>query len=296
MNESAQTPQRRVFVSYELPDGKVGGLLVKALDQRGIVADVDLSLKLAREHPDASMAIVVLSLNSANLLLMNIEAMIHLNWRMVIPVTLGGLDALPEEFRGIRAIDLSGWSGDPDDPRFVELENAVRARLNLVTELNLARFSQSVRAVRERLLSAGPVTALRVVEEIRLLHAEYGNGLFGRLTLSVEDGERTSADDWLVAVAEASPADAAIAGRTVVLRLAELDPTVKSAIPREVLNAIFGEVYQIDEPVEKSAATGPDGQAVEPVLVGTVDSDLVEWDKPLVDRLRWIPMSRCLPR
>jgi TIR domain/KAP family P-loop domain len=335
----------RVFVSYASADRRFVEVLVEALEQPGIAVDYDVSLlepgddwptHLTQAVRDAAVVVVVWSRTSVSSASVIAEVEVALARGTLVPVTLDGYGVLPKKFSHLYTLDLSGWSGSPDDPRVIRLVDTVQARLTPSPSFEPSRFSPSTREVRERLLSMGPVTALRVVEELRLLRPDYGSGMFSKLTLPVEEGERRRVDDWLIPVIQAvelrgddegwSEAQRVatqtagglgpqlskqmtefarrirggeIPGKMVVLALADLDRTVKEAIPPAVLSAIADELgapSEPSEPSEPSVSTNestssehpPAEPAMEPILIGTVDTDLVVWDRrrPLVDRLQ----------
>jgi hypothetical protein len=290
-------PTGRVFVSYASPDRKLVGLLVDALDRHEVPVVHDESLlkpgdnwpiMLDEAVRGAAVVVVVWSENAARSRSVLAEAEVASIRRTLVPVTLDGFDVLPDEFKDLYTFDLSGWSGQPEDPRITELANILLARLaEQRGSVDLSRFSTSMRTVHERLVAAGQVTALRLVDEVRRLHPEYGNRSFGRLTLPVDDGERRLVDDWFAALVESRRPEmqaGSIEGRMAVLALAEMDRTVIVSIPTDVLNAIAAE---LEARAAVSSDDLPEVPATEPVLVGGVDSDLVVWDRrrPLVDRL-----------
>lgn len=285
-------PEDRVFVSYASPDRDLVEKLVAALRQHVVPVVHDESLRpgdnwrviLGEAVRGAAVVLVVWSSNAAGSEHVLDEVRVAVSRGTLVPVTLGGFDVVPDEFRSIRTFDLSDWVGDPEDPRITELADILLARLaGQKTPVDLRRFSESMRTAHERLVSAGPITAPRLVDEIRRLHPEYGNSSLGGLRLPVDDGERRLVDDWFAALIQSGrPQTQAglIEGRMAVLALAEMDGTVSSSIPRDVLDAIATEL-------ETRTSVASDEPVVEPTLAGGVDSDLVVWDRrrPLVDRL-----------
>jgi formylglycine-generating enzyme required for sulfatase activity len=122
-----------IFISYKSEDRALVEPLVRLLDAEhfNIWWDVTLvpgeryaqSIKTALD--EAPCVIVAWSHNSVESLWVQDEACYARDNKKIVPVTLDGVEP-PLGFRQMQTVNLTGWTGNADDPRIVKLLAGVR--------------------------------------------------------------------------------------------------------------------------------------------------------------------------
>ena len=126
-----------VFVSYSHKDKAVVDALVQALENRGISFRFDRDLavgeavqeRLRQLLNDAGAVLVVWSPHSASSAPVIDEAGRARERERLVPVGLTGTADVPHSFQDLQILDLSGWAGDPSDPRLNQLGRVLQDRL-----------------------------------------------------------------------------------------------------------------------------------------------------------------------
>jgi hypothetical protein len=130
-----------VFVSSAKKDVERAAPLLQALLEQGIPVRrleelldpaSDRQTNHRRALQEAAAVLVVWSVTSRESLWVQQEAAEASD--KVVPVTLDGMEAVPEPFRTHATVDLSGWDGDPRDPRVAQLGKALSDGLRRRTE------------------------------------------------------------------------------------------------------------------------------------------------------------------
>ena len=133
-----------VSVLHSPRDEALGEKIADALSRQGVetrcLSEDPLSGDLMLE--DGAAAIVIWSNATAKLARLHAQAREALERGALIPVTVGGARA-PNGFETLQPVDLSGWGGDEDDPRW----------RFVLEEVTLA--SQRLRLGRRRRVGAG---------------------------------------------------------------------------------------------------------------------------------------------
>jgi uncharacterized protein YggT (Ycf19 family) len=137
-----------VFISYKKEDRAKTEMIATALVAHHMSVWWDESLaggetyrsQIERELAQAGAAIVIWSKLSVKSGFVLDEASEAHNHSKLLPVTFERDVVPPMGFRQIQILDLSDWSGDPQDPRFL-------AVLRGVQTLCGARFGQAVRSI-----------------------------------------------------------------------------------------------------------------------------------------------------
>ena len=152
----------------------------------------------------------------------------------------------------------------------------------MFSNLDLSRFSQTVRGVQGNLQDLEVVTASMIVAGILASHSEYGNHIGGKLELVTDRGNQRHVDDWLMDAMSFYPPDLlkksrqkVIDGRLVINALAQIDTVVREqrlmhrfllALEKEIdpvlLVAPASEASQSEGAVDTSG-TGPKGRTLE---------------------------------
>lgn len=126
-----------VFVSYSGADRSVVERLVSAMTEAGLIIRWDGDLRagdewatlLARMLDEAAAVVVVWSEASAQSEFVPDEALRARSAGKLVPVSIGGMESVPESFRALYTIDLSAWNGDAEDPRFRKLTAELAERV-----------------------------------------------------------------------------------------------------------------------------------------------------------------------
>lgn len=122
-----------VFISYAREDRDVAARLAHVIEQDGLSVFWDRELVpgsafaqvLAAELQAARRVIVLWSRASVGSLWVRDEAEVGLKRNVLTPVLIEAVD-LPLGFGGIHAADLTGWTGNPKDPRLAGLLAVLR--------------------------------------------------------------------------------------------------------------------------------------------------------------------------
>jgi hypothetical protein len=137
-----------VFISYKKEDRAKTEMIATALAAHQLSVWWDDSLaggeayrsQIERELAQAGAAIVIWSKLSVKSGFVLDEASEAHNHSKLLPVTFDRSVAPPMGFRQIQVLDLSDWTGDPQDPRFVAVVRGVQALCG-------ARFGQAMRSI-----------------------------------------------------------------------------------------------------------------------------------------------------
>ena len=124
-----------LFISYARPDRERVETLAAALEDAGyslwwdrqVRGGDDFSAEIERQLMEASAVIVAWSAAGSKSNWVKDEASVAADRGSLVAVSLDGSDP-PIGFRQYHCLDLSGWTGDPEDPAFTEVIHAVDAK------------------------------------------------------------------------------------------------------------------------------------------------------------------------
>jgi hypothetical protein len=132
-------PAPYVFISYAAEDRPVIDRLVAGLTERhGVQIGWDFDPLRSGDAWAArwpytvgrtAAALVVWTRASAGSRAVLAEADRARADSVLVPVTIGGLDVVPDRFRDMPVLDLTGWTDDAADPRLLPLADELRRRL-----------------------------------------------------------------------------------------------------------------------------------------------------------------------
>lgn len=128
------------FISYKREDEVRVGRIARALEKAGVPLWWDRSLLPGEnyreditEHLDGAGCVIVVwsetSVGPAGSFVRD-EASRGLRRKILVPVKIDRVKAIPLGFGEVQAVDLIHWKGDPRDPFFRDLVAAVRAKLD----------------------------------------------------------------------------------------------------------------------------------------------------------------------
>lgn len=120
-----------VFISYAKSDRDLARMICEAIEARDLTAWWDAKLDsgsdyratIAKELEAAGVVVVIWSAESINSAFVLDEADSAKAARKLVPVTFDPkiLKAVPLGFGAIQVLNLTGWTGDPSDPRIGKL-------------------------------------------------------------------------------------------------------------------------------------------------------------------------------
>ena len=138
----AEVASGPVYVSYSQEDKAFVERLVRGLAGFGLDVTVDPDIAPGSSYTDggnelvdaAGAVIVVWSEHSTSSTYVVREATVARATGRCVPITIGGPHAVPEAFRSVETLDLTGWDGEATDKRLEQLAREVSAIVNQAAE------------------------------------------------------------------------------------------------------------------------------------------------------------------